>query len=194
MTDTQVLVDGVVVRYVLKKNKGPVFCFLHGWGTSLETFDPLTGALGDISYVSLDFPGFGRSAMPPHSWGVPDYANFLLHFLKKIEVAPDILVGHSFGGRVALFLCRKGLLHPGKLILIDAAGIALPTSLKASVFKIGAKVLRPFVSEGMRKKIYSMLGSTDYKQAGTMRETFLKVVRQDLRNEAEQIKIPTLLV
>ena len=79
---------------------------LHGWGSSLDAFSAVRNLL-DKKYkvVSLDFPGFGQSDMPPEPWDVERYAAFTLEFFGFLGIKDPILVGHSFGGRVIMKLC-----------------------------------------------------------------------------------------
>ena len=57
---------------------------LHGWGCSTKLMEPLSNALsGDMTVLSVDFPGFGESGRPPEPWGVPEYAGALRALEKK---------------------------------------------------------------------------------------------------------------
>lgn len=202
MKDEHCIVDGVDVRF-RDIGAGPVVLLLHGWGDTFATFDTLIPELGRKRFVRLDLPGFGASEPPSSPWDVSRYAEFVRHFLDKLGVVePDILLGHSFGGRIAIKGVAGGLIKPKQLVLIASAGVAARRSARRSVFSVLAKtgkiltVFPPlsFFKERLRRKLYQFAGSADYLQAGTMKETFLKVVRENLKADAEKIKIPTLLV
>src|SRR5580765_173215 len=90
--------------------EGPPLCLLHGWGGEARSMWPLHQRFARRYRVySLDFPGFGRSAMPPSTWGVTDYADCVLGWLDEIRIERPVLIGHSHGGRVAISLAAR---HP----------------------------------------------------------------------------------
>lgn len=202
MKNEHCIVDGVDVHFK-DGGMGLVVLLLHGWGDTLATFDRLIPELGDKRFVRLDLPGFGASEPPSSPWDVSRYAEFVRHFLDKLGVAePDVLVGHSFGGRIAIKGVASGFLKPKKLILIASAGAAARGGARRSIFSILAKMgkfltaLPPlsFFRERLRGNLYRLAGSADYLQAGAMKETFLKVVSENLAADAEKINVPTLLV
>lgn len=201
--DGHCIVDGVDTRFRDSGGAGPVVLLLHGWGDTLATFDQLIPELGEKRFVRLDLPGFGGSELPSSPWSVLQYAEFVRHFLDKLGIAePDILVGHSFGGRIAIKGVAGGILKPKKLVLIASAGVAARGGAWRSVFSLLAKTGKFITSfpplslfrEHLRKKLYRLAGSVDYLQAGAMKETFLKVVRENLKEDAEKIHVHTLLV
>ena len=71
---------------------------LHGWGRSHQDF---ASSLEGLDAVSIDLPGFGVSPAPSEVGGASMYANLVAPIL-DICNTPVILVGHSFGGRVAV--------------------------------------------------------------------------------------------
>lgn len=176
---------------------------LHGWGANIKLMQPLgerLNALGYAVYI-LDLPGFGASAPPPSAWTVPDYAKFVIAYIDAHKLAQVNLFGHSFGGRVSLVLGAEYADRFGKLALADAAGI--PTkkpaadlrlntykTIRDGLYKVGAKGLADSLRESYNKRY----ASADFQAAsGVMRETFVKVVNEDLRPYAARITRPTLL-
>jgi pimeloyl-ACP methyl ester carboxylesterase len=202
MNSGHCIVDGVDAHF-RDEGAGPVVLLLHGWGDTLATFDELIPELGAKRFIRLDLPGFGASEPPRGAWDVSRYATFVRHFLDKLDVVePDILVGHSFGGRIAIKGVASSTIKPKYLVLIASAGVAASRSARRSAFSILAKIgkiltaLPPFsfFKERLRARLYRLTGSADYLRAGALKETFLNVVREDLRADAEKIKVPTLLV
>lgn len=177
---------------------------LHGWGANIALVYPLAEKLSPLGYrvYMLDLPGFGQSDTPPHAWTVFDYANFVLAYLALHQLEQFYLFGHSFGGRLSLIL---GAEHGDKIIklaLADSAGIVPKTPLlknlrlttykfiRDSLYRLGAKSL----ADQLRDKYNARYGSTDLQQvSGIMRETFIKVVNQDLLPYAARVKPATLL-
>src|SRR4051794_36849174 len=98
--------------------------FGHGWGQSSAAFLPLAETLNPFapSYL-IDFPGFGKSPLPPQSWGTAEYADAVADWLTGLPPARFLWIAHSFGGRVGLQLAsRRPELLTG-MILIASAGL-----------------------------------------------------------------------
>ena len=54
---------------------------------------------------------------------VKDYADGVLELMDKLNIEKATLVGHSFGGRVAIYIAAKYPEKVEKLVLVDSAGI-----------------------------------------------------------------------
>ncbi|MBV8897598.1 MAG: alpha/beta fold hydrolase, partial [Acidobacteriaceae bacterium] len=174
--------------------------FGHGWGQSGAAFQPLAEILKPFWPSSLiDFPGFGKSALPPETWGTADYADAVAEWLRTLPAAKFVWVGHSFGGRVGIQLAAR---HPALLaamVLIAGAGLqrkrSLLERLQMNARVMTFKVAKRFVREGPQlDRLRQRFGSADYRQAGAMRSVFLRAVREDLTNEAKRVDCPTLLL
>lgn len=81
-------------------------------------------------------------------------------------------------------------------MLVSAAGIRTdpPSLLRRTVTKLGKAIFRLPGLAGIGDQIRARVASKDYLEAGILRETFVKVIEQDLREYAAQITHPTLLV
>lgn len=199
----KLIVDGLAVGYH-DEGQGPVILLLHGWGINAGTFEVLARdlAVSGFRVVRPDFPGFGSSERPKADWGVGEYAQFIKAFTAKLGVEVRVIVGHSFGGRVAIKLAGLGLLKSEKLILMNAAGIKKSHSLRNQGLKIIANLGKAITSlpvfslmrGPLRQRLYRAAGSTDYLQVGNMQAIFIKIIQEDLRADAAKIKVPTLLV
>lgn len=160
---------------------------LHGWGGSLSEWLPVAENLKDKYKVwLLDFPGFGASPRPVEDWGIYEYAKLTAEFMKSAGLARPIILGHSFGGRVAV------LLKAGKLILLDAAGVKMK-KLKSALAGVVFDVLGPF-KKYVPQNFKNLFGSADYKSSGPMRKIFVKTVNQDLTNEMSKVTCQTIIV
>lgn len=180
---------------------GPAVLALHGWGASLDSFWPVAVSLGARGFrvYALDLPGFGQSAPPPEPWGVPEYAEFVVAYLDAQHLARVHLLGHSFGGRISLILGADYPDRVDKIVLANSAGVRPPENpLRDVAVKAAKSVLSlPGLNrlyEPVRRKAYEQLGATDYLEAGALRETFVKVIEQDLLPYAMRISRPTLLI
>jgi len=181
--------------------QGSPFLILHGWGASTESWKKVQKKLSEKFQVFvLDFPGFGRSDLPPVAWDVQDYVRFVLDFAKEMGLEKFCLLGHSFGGRVAIKLAAQFPQKIEKLILVDTAGVKVKKTFTKKLlvflapfsgvfrvipgFQIGRKVFYKFI-----------LRKTDYlKATGVMKETFKKVIDEDITPFFGKITVPTFIV
>lgn len=196
----QIIVDNLAVHY-RDEGSGKTVVLLHGWQAGLETFDDLAKELSSHHrVVRLDWPGFGRSQRPGAIWGISDYAKLLAAFLEKIDAQPFCLLGHSFGGRVVIKAAADKLIGADRIVLVDSGGIKKSQSLRNQALKVVAKTGKaatavvPGLRNKLRTRLYKTIGSTDYLEAGPMREIFLKTINEDLQDDAGKVTTPTLLI
>lgn len=190
----EISIDGQKISY-LDRGKGRVVVLLHGWSKEMnkEKYIPLINLLEkSFRVVAIDFPGFGKSIKPDRPWSVSDYSDLIRKILIRLKINEYIIIGHSFGGRVAIKLAA-GKIPMGlkKMILIDSAGIERK-ALKVKLMVLLAKL----VPTGIKNRLRSF-GSNDYRDVLSdeiMRETMKKVVAENLEADMERIKVPTLLV
>ncbi len=197
----KVIVQNLAIEY-RDTGAGPVMLFLHGWQDDLRTFDALLPLLpATRRMIRVDLPGFGASEKPKESWDLDDYARFVRDFVQKLDVSVDVLIGHSFGGRIVIKAVAEQYLQPHKIILIASAGVAKRNTMGAAVIRMLAKAgkialaIPPlnFWKEKLKARFYRSIGS-DYANAGALKGTFLKIIEEDLSASAQKIQTPTLLI
>ena len=199
------IIGGIKIDYQIT-GEGRVLLLLHGWALEMskEKYRKLVGELAKkYKVVALDFPGFGGSSLPPKPWGVREYADLVASFVNALNLRVFGIVGHSFGGRIAI---KFAVLYPErlkKLILCASAGIKHPLNFfqkiifKLAIFGNFLFSKRPFkrFKDVAHNFFYTFLRQKDYAKAkGIMKETLKKVLEEDLRPELSQIKINTLLI
>jgi len=197
-----VLVNNLKINYE-EKGAGETLLLLHGWENNLTIWNEITPLLNNYRVVRLDLPGFGKSDLPPKAWNVSDYAEFLNRFLEKLNISKTIIIGHSFGGRIAI---KFSVLYPekvSKLILVDSGGIRLKTPKKFIAFTL-AKLGKIFFClplikvqrDKIREKFYKTIKAEDYFNISSpiIKNSFVKIINEDLRIEAKKIKSETLII
>lgn len=177
---------------------------LHGWGVSGETYRTITGMLKEKGWVvfSPDLPGFGTEKLLKKAMNVDDYVNFIKGFIKNKKLSDVVLIGHSFGGRIAIKLAASKESAITGLILTGSAGIKpglalykrFITYMAISLGELFRFSLLRKIKSRVRKIFYFAIGEWDYYNAGDLRETFKKVVAEDLIDCLPNIRVPTLLV
>jgi len=147
-----------------------VLLVLHGWGSNKEIMKQAFGnMMPQYRHIYLDMPGFGKSNNEI-VLTTQDYADIVQLFLETLGVKPLIVMGHSFGGKVATLLAAPCL------VLLSSAGIVTekPWSVKVKIATF--KLLKPL---GI-KKIRDLFRSADVEDMShEMYETFKNVVDED---------------
>lgn len=179
------------IQYGNKKGKNVVL--LHGWGQNISMMDPIGKRLEkDFHITNIDLPGFGNSSEPTYGYTIYDYYEIIDELLTKLKIDNPILIGHSFGGRIAIVYAAKKKVD--KLVLLSSP---FKRSLKKNTLKV--KILKtlkkiPVLNE-LEAFMKTKIGSTDYKNATPMMRTILvNTVNEDLTEYLKQINAPTLLV
>lgn len=196
----QVVVDDQVVHYE-KTGNGPAVVLVHGWGDSLSTFYDLQSSLSKkFTVVSIDLPGFGQSHTLNKPWDLKTYAEFLADFVKKLELKVNVFIGHSNGGAILIYGLSNKILRANKLVLLASSGIRNKQQIKKHIIKVAAKsgkvvtsVLPKKTKLSLRTKFYGVIGS-EMLLVPNMEETFKNIVNQDIRNDAKELRLPTLLI
>ena len=171
--------------------------FLHGWGLSSKIFKPIIYLLkNDYKIYALDLPGFGNAPIEK-PMVLKDYAETVHDFLEKNKIEKPIIIGHSFGGAVAI---KLAILHPesvSKIVLVCASAIRQPHR-KMVLIKKAADLLKPLFPEKLRKFVLKLLklDQTDYAkiESPELKETFKNIIGEDLKPYLPSIKSPALVI
>jgi len=169
---------------ILNRDKERDLIVLHGWGSNKEL---MIGAFGkfmkNFRHIYIDLPGFGKSSNT-YSLTTNDYYNIIERFLKELDIKKEIIIGHSFGGKVAL------LLNPKLLVLLSSAGILTKKSLKTRAKIAVFKALKPFGGENL----YKLFATKDVEgMSKNMYETLKNVVDEDFSENFKNFKNKALI-
>ncbi len=172
--------------------EGPDVVLLHGWGQNIEMMKPLGDKLKDNHRITIiDLPGFGVSQEPDFAYTIFDYTEIVHDLLVSLKIDKPIMIGHSFGGRIAIVYASKYSVN--KLVLFGSPCVRHEyKSFKQSLYKKIKKIslLKPVVNY-----MKNHTGSVDYRNATPlMRDVLVKTVNQDLSLYAKRIKCSTLLI
>ena len=178
----------------------PTLVWLHGWGQTGASLLPLARLLAPRARgIVLDLPGFGRTPMLAPDAGTADYADALAAEIAGADRV--VLVGHSFGARVALQFAARHPARVAALVLIAGAGLkrrrSLVWRLRAAALKTLGRLARGLdrlFGSDLHARYARRFGSADYRRAGPLRGTFLRAVNEDLGALAQGVRVPTLLL
>lgn len=187
----QALADGKVLAERFG-SLPPTVVALHGWGRSGNDFAPIVAGL---DAVAIHLPGFGPTSPPDTVWGTADYAELVAEAIRPF--GPVVVVGHSFGGRIAVRLAAR---HPelvSSLVLTGAPLVRLaPTSKPALGYRL-ARALHNWglITDARMKAIRSRFGSADYNAAqGIMREIMVATVNENYDDDMAALSLPVAMV
>ncbi len=118
--------EETIPLHVKTYGSGKPVVLLHGFGASGYSFSRIIPALSKHYKVyAVDLKGFGDSPRPDdHRYSVYDQAVLVERFLKTHHLDHVIVIGHSYGGGVALSLALMNPARIDKMVLIDAAAYA----------------------------------------------------------------------
>ena len=165
---------------------------LHGWGQSKASWQGAFESVPDMYVVALDLPGFGAEPLPPaigSEWGILEYAAWVREKIESESLQSVILLGHSFGGRIAAHIASER-----------------PQWLRALILYAAPCVYRPSVEVTFKKKIASVAnlfglkgkyrGNTELVEADSrgLGGIYRRVVNFDQTAALKKIAVPTLLL
>jgi len=191
------------VSWLEREGGDPPVLMLHGWGASAASFSGLLQlSRTPRRLVALDLPGFGESPLGSASWTRASYAQLVRQLLISRGWPKATVLGHSYGGGVALRLAGESSPPLDRLILCSASGLPLPSAggvgARVRAFRAlrkGAEVALPgSLSRPAVEWLRQRFGSADYRTAGPLRPILVRAVQEDLSSVAEQIKVPTLII
>ncbi|MGI6239470.1 MAG: alpha/beta fold hydrolase [Christensenellales bacterium] len=199
---------GARMYYELHGESGAPLVLLHGWGGSIASMAALARDFrAKRRVLVLDFPGHGKSEEPPAPWSVTEYMELTAALMTELGFAGADIIAHSFGARVAILMASA---HPqlvGRLLLTGAAGIPSGNVGRRRVRTRVYKTLRMLIDNAVtralfggrvdawRERLIQRFGSADYRAlTPSMRQTFNRVIAQDLTAQLSSIRASTLLV
>lgn len=175
----------------IRKGEGEDLVFFHGYGSNKESFNGLINYFSAFYRVTaFDFPGFGKSGEIDKAYSVGDYADVTSEFLLSQGITRPNVIAHSFGARVAVKMaaradCFKNIVITGGAGIINNRGFAY----RIKVFSY--RVVKRFSAAYANARF----GSSEYRNLSpVMKESYKKIVNEDLRFESSKIKCRVLLV
>jgi pimeloyl-ACP methyl ester carboxylesterase len=196
---------------------------VHGFRGEHHGLEPVLAFLPEVRVIAPDLPGFGETApLPGRRHDLDEYAAWLTEFVDA--VAPGaIVLGHSFGSIVASAAVARGLRTP-RLILINPIGApalegpkGLMTRLAVFYYAMGARLPSRLGTALLRNRLIvrvmsiTMAKTRDpalrrfihdqhdtyfsrFSDREVLRDAFVTSVSHDVREFAEDIAFPTLLI
>lgn len=188
----QMLIKDTNINYKFYNNNSSLnLIYLHGWGQNIEMMMPIAKPfIKKYNVLIIDLPGFGDSEEPKEIWSIFDYADMVNKLADKLKMKKPIVIGHSFGGKIALIYGYK---YDVKKIVILASPYKKSVkneTIKTKILKKAKKIPGINKLENIVKK---HIGSTDYRNASEMmRKILVSHVNTDITEDLKKIKCPVL--
>ena len=179
----------------------PRVIWLHGWGRSSADFREAGESLAarGIASVALDLPGFGATPAPETPMGARGYAALIESVVHEATHGePFVIVGHSFGGRIAAVLGSQSIDGLRGLVFAGAPLVARSGSRRRAprayrLVRSAAKL--HLVSNERLEAAKQKYGSVDYRNAtGVMRDVLVATVNESYEAELAAIVVPCTFV
>lgn len=176
----------------LQTGKGKDLVFLHGYLSSKEAFTAQICYFSRFFRVTaIDFVGFGDSAPLKEAFSVEDYARWTEEVLRLLGVQKPHVIAHSFGCRVAVKMASASPDCFDKMLLTGAAGVVLKRGWRYHLKVKTYRFVRRFAPIFAERRF----GSAEYRTLPPiMRESYKKIVNEDLRADARRIENEVLFV
>jgi pimeloyl-ACP methyl ester carboxylesterase len=121
-------------------DRGAAIVLLHGEGGSAAMFRGAVERLGAAhSPVAIDLPGHGRSSGLEALATVDEAAALLARVLERLEAPPAVLVGHGYGGQVAL---ATAIAAPARVRAVATIGTAVESAIPDAAVETLRDVVR----------------------------------------------------
>jgi len=102
---------------------GPVVLLLHGTGAASHSWRDVAPLLAESARVVVpDLPGHGfTEAPPPRRLSLAGMAEDIAHLLAVLDLAPDLVAGHSAGAAVAIQMALEKRIAPHTIVSFNGA-------------------------------------------------------------------------
>ena len=172
----------------INNNKKETILFLHGWGCNKDYMLPLADKIKDTNCLLIDLPGFKDNEEFKKSKTFNDFVNYIYNFIIENKFNVSYIVGHSFGGKLAVKLCER--LNINCLFLLAPSIFNKKRGLNYYIKIVIYKIIKRIP---LFKSKLHLFGSKDYKQLNNvMKKTMSNVINYKLN--LKNFKIKTYLI
>jgi pimeloyl-ACP methyl ester carboxylesterase len=140
-------------RAFVRVGSGPALLLLHGLGCDHRTWDPVIGRLARrYTVIAPDLLGHGRSDKPRADYSLGGYANGMRDLLTVLGIDRVTVVGHSFGGGIAMQFAYQFPERTERMILVAPGGLGPEVTVAIKLIQAFGweQVMRVLTQPGVR--------------------------------------------
>ena len=158
------------LTYAQVNSENPNICFLHGWGGESNDWKNISK---EFDCIAIDIPGFGKS-VPFELSGSPEFYSEYL-----VELIPDsveVIVGHSFGGVIAVQQVLSRVLEQPGVRLAQPGEFSQRAVLNGRLDLTRAEAIADLVGARSQRAAQLAMAGLDggiQKKMGALRERLL---------------------
>jgi pimeloyl-ACP methyl ester carboxylesterase len=159
-----VVLHGHRVSYLIGEPEAgqgrPVLILLHGIAGSSTTWEPLLPMLSErCTVIAPDLLGHGQSDKPRHDYSLGAHANGVRDLMIALGIEGATIVGHSFGGGVALQFAYQHPERCERLVLVSSGGLGSEVSWMLRALTLpGTEYLMPLLFPSQARRFGNSLG------------------------------------
>jgi pimeloyl-ACP methyl ester carboxylesterase/glycine cleavage system regulatory protein len=197
----RISVSGRPAVYGVGGGDGPPVVFLHGWALGSHAYKRAIRRLTSrgCRVFAPALPSFGDTAdLPPQSMDIDGYAQWVASFMEEVGISePALVIGHSFGGGVAIKLAKE---HPNRvayLILLNALGSGTRRYPWEWAIGFGNECWPPSGAFGMVQAMWSDLVPNLVRNPWGLVKVGMLAATTDLRADMAELKglgVPVLVL
>jgi pimeloyl-ACP methyl ester carboxylesterase len=137
----------VQINYAVGCTNGLPLLLLHGVMSSWQSFLPLISGLCETYQIfAMDLRGHGLSGKVKRGYRLVDYSADVLHFVQDKLRGSTIILGHSFGALIALYVAAKLPHYIRTIILLDPPFLYRTMALKDSPWVVDREAYHWFAT------------------------------------------------
>jgi 3-oxoadipate enol-lactonase len=196
----------------IERGGGPPVVFLHGYPLDHRMWESQLVRFSDSHrVVLLDLPGYGLARAEEPADSLARAAEAVDRRLREVGSGPFVVVGHSFGGYVALELFHRHPEHFAHLVLTNTRSTADPADVREKRLATARRLEQPSEGLDIDEVARGLLSPAAWVAGGELRETVRSMVREapvptvratlralanrpDLTEVLPTIRVPTLVL
>ena len=132
----------------LDEGAGDVLLLIHGLGGSTDCWRGVVPKLATrYRVIAVDLLGHGQSDKPRGDYSLGAFAVWLRDFLDALDIREATVIGHSFGGGVALQFAHQHKEYCRRLVLISSGGLGPDLGPLLRIMSLpGAELVLPLIA------------------------------------------------
>jgi len=163
---------------------------LPGWTHTGDSWNNIVDKFSVYSAQVIELPGFGKVPTIDKNWGVPDYARFATTLIEQQKLHDVILLGHSFGGRLAAEIASTQPNWLKAIVLYAAPCLYRPATTTKLIIRL-AKIAKTI---GIRsRKFYPNQELVEAEKRG-LGQIYRNTIGYDQTEQLKKITVQTLLL